>query len=190
MKLPRLAILAATLIALAMPAAAQDDAIGAPGPIVFEETQFDLVWTSHPTETYYKQEYVPDGQAVESYAEMFMIDLLTEGATPQSAAADMVAGLEQRKGSDPVVNFELLSNEATGEIILDFLLSDSSSGATIVEWNAYRYVPHGEGLALFAISRRGYGNDGAVEFIGGLGEWRRASIEALATMELPQLVVD
>ena len=114
-----------------------------------------------------------------------MIDLLTEGATPQSAAADMVAGLEQRKGSDPVVNFELLSNEATGEIILDFLLSDSSS----VEWNAYRYVPHGEGLALFAISRRGYG-DGATEFIRGLGEWRRASIEALAMMELPQLVMD
>ena len=118
-----------------------------------------------------------------------MIDLLTEGATPQSAAADMVAGLEQRKGSDPVVNFELLSNEATGEIILDFLLSDSSSGTIIVEWNAYRYVPHGDGLALFAISRRGYGDE-AVEFIGGLGEWRRASIKALALMELPQLVVD
>ena len=189
MQLPRLATLAAISIALAMPVAAQDDAIGAPGPIVFEETQFDLAWTSNPSETYYKQEYVPEGQAVESCAEMFMIDLLTEGATPQSAAADMVAGLEQRKGSDPVVNFELLSNEATGEIILDFLLSDSSSGAIIVEWNAYRYVPHGEGLALFAISRRGYG-DGATEFIRGLGEWRRASIEALAMMELPQLVMD
>ena len=187
MKPLHLAIVAAISIALTMPVAAQDDAIGAPGPIMFEETQFDLAWTSNPTETYYKQEYVPDGQAVEAYAEMFMIDLLTAGATPQSAAAEMVAGLEQRKGSDPVVNFELIANEATGEIILDFLLSDSSSGITIVEWNAYRYVPHGDGLALFAISRRGYG---ATEFIRGLGEWRRASIEALAMMELPQLVVD
>ena len=52
MQLPRLATLAAISIALAMPVAAQDDAIGVPGPIVFEETQFDLAWTSNPTETY------------------------------------------------------------------------------------------------------------------------------------------
>ena len=190
MKLPRLAVLAAISAALAMPVAAQDDAIGAPGPIVFEDVRFELAWTSHPTETYYKQEYVPDGQVVESYAEMFMIDLLTEGATPQSAAAEMIAGLERRKGSDPVVNYDVMTNEATGEMILDFLLSDTSSGAVIVEWNAYRYVPYGEGLALFAISRRAYGEDDAMAFLKDLGQRRTQSIHALATMELPAVSLD
>ena len=107
MKLPCLAVLAAISIALAMPVAAQDDAIGAPGPIMFEETQFDLAWTSNPTETYYKQEYVPEGQAVETYAEMFMIDLLTDvqqtGANPKSYAAFIVTLEHERRDGIAVI---------------------------------------------------------------------------------------
>ena len=189
MSLPRLVAIAAISIALAAPVSAQEDAIGVPGPIVFEDTKFDLVWTSQPTEIYYKQEYLPEGEALESYAQMFMIDVLSDGTTPESASNDMAAALKQRRETDPVVNFELISNEATGEYILDFLISDSSTGAVIVEWNAYRYVPHNDGLALFAISRRGY-DDGASGFIGELANWRLTSIHALATMELPELLVD
>lgn len=189
MPLPRLVALAIAAVALTVPALAQNDAVGIPGPITFEETAFALAWTSHPSEVYYKQEYLPEGQAPENYAEMFMIDVLIEGATPESAAADMIAGLDQRKAADPVVNYAMVANEATGELILDFLLSDTSSGTVIVEWNAYRYVPYGDGLALYAISRRGYGDD-ASGFIGGLAEWRAAAIQALAEMELPAVVLD
>ena len=181
------AIIASTI--LVAPVLAQEDAIGVPGPIAFEGTEFSLVWTSHPAETYYKQEYLPDGEAVDAYSQMFMVDVLTQGATPESAAADMIASLEQRKADDPVVNYDMIANDATGELILDFLLSDTSTGTVIVEWNAYRYVPYGDGLALFAISRRGY-DDQASGFIGDLGEWRTSSIEALAAMELPEVVLD
>ena len=189
MSLRRLAVAAIASIALVAPALAQEDAIGVPGPITFENTRFSLAWTSHPTEAYYKQEYLPDGEVVEAYSQMFMVDVLTEGATPESAAADMIAGLEQRKADDPVVNYDMIANEATGELILDFLLSDTSTGGVIVEWNAYRYVPHGDGLVLFAISRRGY-DDGASGFISDLAEWRTSSIDALARMELPEMVLD
>ncbi|HTO28689.1 MAG TPA: hypothetical protein VL017_08865, partial [Devosia sp.] len=85
--------------------------------------------------------------------------------------------------------FDMISNEATGELILDFLLSDSSTGTVIVEWNAYRYVPRGDGLMLVGISRRGYGDD-ASDFIARLGDWRTSSIESLAVMELPEVVLD
>lgn len=187
MSLSRLAAVVAFVIAT--PVLAQEDAVGVPGPIVFEGTSFELVWTSNPTPTYYKQEYLPAGESVEAYSQMFMVDVLTEGATPESAAADMIAGLEQRKAEDPVVNFAMIANDATGELILDFLLSDTSSGDVIVEWNAYRYVPYGEGLALFAISRRGYGDDTS-GFIGELANWRLGSIDALAQMELPEVVLD
>lgn len=187
----RFAIAAATVLTLAMPVMAQEELIGVPGPISFEGKTFDLTWSSHPSPTYYKQEYVPAGQTVESYVEMFMIDVLTTGETPETASAAMIAGLDQRKtGGDPVVNYAIIENTATGELVLDFLVSDTSSGEIIVEWNAYRYSPTADGgLTLFAISRRGYGDDGAKQFLSTLTSWRQASIQALATMDLPPIAI-
>lgn len=170
-------------------AVAQEDAVGVPGPFVFEGESFELAWTSHPTETFYKQEYVPAGQSVEAYSQMFMVDVLTDGTSVGQAAGTMVDGLKQRQASDPVVNFALIENEATGEIILDFVLSDSSSGTVIVEWNAYRYVPLEDGVAMFGISRRGY-DEGASELLKGMKGWRMGTIEALAGLELPEVVVE
>lgn len=184
MSLPRLAAIAIALASFTVPALAQQDAIGIPGPISFDGTQFGLTWTSHPSETYYKQEYLPAGDTLEAYGQMVMVELLTAGATPKSAAADMVASLEQRRGSDPVLNYDRIENAATGEVLLDFLLSDSSSGTLVVEWNAYRYAPHGDGLMLMAISRRGYG-DAAIAFVKDLKNWRSQTIQTLATMAMP-----
>lgn len=178
------------LAATALPATAQTDAIGAPGPIVFEEVEFALAWTSNPSETYFKQEYVPAGQTVERFEDMFMIDVLTNGTSPEAAAAAMVQSLDQRKGSDPVVNYDVIRNDQTGEIILDFLLSDSSSGTMIVEWNAYRYAPLDKGLVLYAISRRGYGEDGARALLAGLKERRQSAINTLAQMDVPEIILD
>jgi hypothetical protein len=189
----RLAAAVIASVSLVAPVAAQEELLGIPGPIVFEETAFELAWTSHPAPAYYKQEYVPAGQVVESYAEMFMVDVLIEGQTPESAAATMIAGLEERKtNGDPVVNYDMISNDATGELILDFLISDTSSGEIIVEWNAYRYSPTADGsggLTLFAISRRGYGEDGATQFLEGLTGWRETSIQELAVMDLPAITI-
>lgn len=168
---------------------AQEDAVGVPGPLMFEGESFDLAWTSHPTETFYKQEYVPAGQTVEAYDAMFMIDVLVDGPTPDVAANTMVQSLTERKTTDPVVNFEVIKNEATGEVILDFTLSSDDGQTLIVEWNAYRYVPVDGGLAMFGISRRGY-DDGATDFLTELKATRTSGIQALAEMELPEVVVE
>ncbi|KKC31227.1 hypothetical protein [Devosia psychrophila] len=189
MSLFRLAAALVAIATLALPAFGQEDAVGIPGPISFQETDFALAWTSHPFPAYFKQEYLPEGETVEAYNQMFMVDVLTEGGTPETTAADVIAGLEERKANDPVVNYAMVANDATGELILDFLVSDSSTGTIIVEWNAYRYVPYGEGFVLYAISRRAYG-DLASDFIGGLKDWRTASISALASMELPDVQLD
>ena len=187
MRLLQLLAFATLSLALSGPVVAQEEAIGVPGPIVFEGTSFELAWTSHPTDTYYKQEYVPEGQVVDAYAEMFMVDVITAGQTPQQAVAGFTAELDKRKATDPVVNYAILENPDTGEVLFDFLLSDTSSGEIIVEWNAYRYSPLGEGTSLFAISRRGYGEDGATGFLAQLPEWRAASIAALADLALPEI---
>lgn len=183
-----LAALSMSILGLVSPLA-QDDALGIPGPIEFQGVRFDLVWTSHPTDTAYKQEYLPAGQEVSSYDEMFMIDLMTDGPTPDVAANAMAQSLEQRRTNDPVVNFEVLKNAATGEVILDFVLSSDDGEMLIVEWNAYRYVPTDSGLAMFGISRRGY-NDEVADFLIDLKDMRQPAIEALAFMELPDIVIE
>lgn len=182
----------AVALVLAQPVLAQSaaDHLGVPGPVQFQGVDFGLAWTSNPSPTYFKQEYVPAGQKVEAYQDMFLIEAVTAGITPAAAASGMVEQLKQRKaGGDPLVNYEIVSNPDTGEILLDFLLSDSSTGTLIVEWNAYRYTALGggkDGIALYAISRRGYG-DQAKDFLGGLKTMRPAAIAALAKMAVPTL---
>ena len=164
------------------------EALGVPGPIDFLGDSYALSWTSHPTPDYFKQEYLPEGQQSDSYAAMFMLDALTSAATPQGAADGQIAGLEQRKASDPMVNYNQISNPETGEVILDFLLSDDSGPAPILEWNAYRYTKLGDGIALYAISRRAYGDD-VEAFLGQLSQMRQDNISALAELDLPPVTV-
>lgn len=182
------ALALSTLVTLfALPAMGQEDYLGAPGPIDFGGVDYALAWSSNPSEGYFKHEYVPQGQQVETFDDMFIIEAVYGAVTPENAVAAMIAQLDQRKGSDPVVNYEVLRNGETGEVLLDFLLSDTGADPIVVEWNAYRYTPleDGEGVALYAISRRGYGEDGARALLQGLGEARGRDIEALAGMELP-----
>ena len=191
--LSRIAFAAIVSLAVVVPALAQEEYLGIPGPISFEGTEFTLAWSSHPAPTYYKQEYVPAGQVVESYDEMFMVDVVTQCQTPESASATMIAGLEERKtNGDPVVNYDMIANDSTGELILDFLISDTSTGEIIVKWNAYRYSPTADGtggLTLFAISRRGYGEDGATQLLKTITDWRETSIQELAVMDLPPVTI-
>lgn len=183
-------IAAAALAALAVtPAFAQSDVLGIPGPIAFQGQDYALAWTSQPSEAYFKQEYVPEGQAVEAYTDMILVEAVAGAITPAQAAAAQVETLAARKEIDPVVNHEIIHNEATGEVLLDFVVSDLSLDPIVVEWNAYRYLPlaEGEGVALVAVSRRGYGEDGAREFLGGLGTVRAEAINALATFDIPAI---
>ncbi|MCR6670060.1 hypothetical protein [Devosia ginsengisoli] len=185
-----LTAIAATLL-LAAPALAQSDQLGVPGPISFEDRAYELAWTAQPSDNYFKQEYVPEGQSVETYSEMILVEAVAGAITPMQAAALQVQSLEARRGSDPVFNYDIIQNEATGEVLLDFLVSDLAADPVVIEWNAYRYVPlaEGEGVALFAVSRRGYGEEGARSFMGGLGAMRSAAIKALSAHDLPAIAI-
>lgn len=178
---------------LVAPALAQqaDDMLGVPGPISFQEQDYVLSWTSRPTPDYIKQEYVPQGQAVEAYSEMILIETVVGAITPIQAAALQVQSLDARKGTDPVVNHQIMQNEASGEVLLDFVVSDLSVDPVVVEWNAYRYaaLPGSEGVMLYAVSRRGYGQDGATQFMSGLGALRSEAISALTAQPLPEISI-
>jgi hypothetical protein len=196
---PLLKFIAAILfMALAVvPAAAQSaqnkdktERLGVPGPVVFEGQNYALASSAHPQPEYFLQEYLPAGQGLDSYTHMFLIEALTANVTPKDAAASQIAMLDQRKEKDPLVNHEANVNEATGEVMVDFLVSGSSNGKVVVEWNAYRYTPlKGDkpGVVLHGISRRAYGEDEAKKFLTSLKDWRSDAKGALTAFNAPAI---
>ena len=187
-----LAAIASFISAIAMtPAAAQSDRLGVPGPLSFMGQDYNLVWTSKPSEDYVKQAYIPAEQKVETFTDMILVEAMAGSLTPMQAAAAQIQSIEGRKPDDPVVNFEVIENKARGEVILDFVVSDLKADPIVVEWNAYRYRPlsKGDGVALFAVSRRGYGEEGARAFLGRLGTMRSQTLKEFAPYSAPAVSI-
>jgi len=178
-------------VAIASAKAQPVDSLGIPGPILFQGQEYALAWSSNPMPNYIKQEYVPLDQSVEAYTDMIMIEVLAGDLTAGQVATIQMQEIEARKASDPVANHQMIRNEANGEFLLDFVISDLSADPIIVEWNAYRYsnLNNGQGVVLLAISRRGYGEESAREFLGQLGTMRSDAINALTNLELPAIAM-
>jgi hypothetical protein len=177
---------------MAVPAAAEvTEYIGVPGPIEFAGKSYELAWSSQPADNYIKQEYVPSGQNVETYAQMLLVEVVTGKIKVMDAVRSHVDMLNKRKGSDPLVNMSVIENKATGEALLDFIVSSKNAkGEYIVEWNAYRYAPYSDasneaGVLLYAISHRAYGTENAKSFLDGLRTLRPDQINILAEARLP-----
>ena len=141
------------------------DYLQVPGPISFNQKDFFLAWSSHPSETYYKHEYLPKGESPERYDQMIMLEVALGDLVPQDIARGKAKEIEFRKSTDDFADFTLSGNSKTGEVLLDFMLSEGTGDALIVEWNSYRYKsyvgPAGQkGIMLFALSKRGYGTQG------------------------------
>ncbi|WP_411034130.1 hypothetical protein [Shinella sp. BYT-45] len=168
------------------------DRLGVPGPIDFEGEAYVLAWSSQPSANYIKQEYLPAGQSAERYEQMILVETATGGVAVMDAVRAQVNMLNQRKATDPLVNMEVIQNEAAGEALLDFIVSSKDKdGQYIVEWNAYRYARYSDaggnkGVMLFGISRRAYGNDAAKALLTQLKGLRPGRIKALTQVSLPR----
>jgi hypothetical protein len=182
-----LLVLALVGIATAAWADTTLDRLAIPGPINFDAASYQLSWSAHPAADYYKQEYLPAGETSEHFSRMVLIEAITHGANVDGVVSARVKMLNQRKATDPTVNYAVLKNPANGEVILDFILSATTDkGEMVVEWNAYRYIAMkgGDGVVLFGISRRAYG-DATGDFLRGLKSTRPAEIKALAAYVWP-----
>src|SRR6476646_395064 len=113
--------------------------LSVPESIAFNGETYRLSWSSHPKPHYYKQEYLPSGQTSERFQRMLLVEAIVRGVDINAAVGANVCMLNKRKATDPTVNFAVVKNPKTGEVILDFILSaDNPKGDDIVEWNAYR----------------------------------------------------
>ncbi len=161
--------------------------LNAPTSFTFEEREYPLAWSSHPSAEDYLMEYVPAGENLDRFDHMIMLEAQLNSVDPAKAVESLVTMLEERRGTDPVVNYALIQNEATGEYVIDFVMSDGDT----VEWSAYRYAPLSidgrSGTLLFGVSERGYegGSFTPDMLLESLNQTRSAKIEALTRLELP-----
>jgi len=168
--------------------------LNVPGPVALNKTNFNLAWTSHPSETYYKQEYVPAGQNVEKFSKMVSVELLVSDATVADLANAKVEELTKMKATNPVINYEIFRKD--GEILLDFLISQNSSDGKkvdIIERNVYRYTAYSGkegkvGVVLFAASERAYGDD-VERFLLSLKKNKPLLLNAVGALTLPKVSV-
>lgn len=142
--------------------AAVENYLNTPTQIKLNGTDFTLSWSSHPSENYYKQEYIPQNNELETYKEMISVELVTGPLTAKNALAQKIQEIEARKATDRVSNYALKEDKETKELILDFMMSEGSGESTILEWNVYRYANYedtagNKGISLFSLSKRGYG---------------------------------
>ncbi len=140
--------------------------LGIPGPVSVQKVPHQLVWSSHPDPSLYKQEYLAAGDAFPNYKSMVTIDFVLTESTVDQAVAAKLRDLEQLKKSNHDVNFEVISNAATGEKIIDFLIGQNAADEqkSLIERDVYRFkavkTKTGQrGIILFAVSTRKYGKD-------------------------------
>jgi hypothetical protein len=182
-------VLAFAMFAVA-PALAAEDRLGVPGPIEFAGTVHNLVSADEPQPGYVKQDYLPDGQSLDRYEAMVLVEFLADATVPADVVRPQVQMLERRRAVDPLVNYEVFLAESGGGIILDFLMSgETRVGTRIAEWNAYRYVAGKRadgrpGGWLIGISRRAYGENIA-PFLAKLRNQRAADVAALVAIGVP-----
>lgn len=165
--------------------------LSVPGPLELDGQQYHLAWTSHPLPHFYKQEYLPSGQALPRYRQMLMLDLLVADVTPAQLALAKIEELEARKETDPVVAHAVVVKPDGSSVLLDFVLSaPDAEGNLIVEWNAYRYEARPEGVLLFGISRRGYGYEDGRRFLGEeLVQNRSRWLDEVAGLAIPAVAL-
>ncbi|MEO6314392.1 MAG: hypothetical protein ABIU63_09780 [Chitinophagaceae bacterium] len=162
-----------------------------PGPLSYNQTSYQLSWSAHPSANYYKQEYLPAGEKSASFTHMLMVEAVTGDIAIKDVVSAKIKELEQRKKTDPMANYQVIENKATGDYLLDFIMSEGNGSNTdVAEWNAYRYanLKGRKGIQLFAYSTRGYG--AAVNgFLKNLKIIRQKEISAFAAYKIPAVII-
>jgi hypothetical protein len=169
------------------------DRLGIKGPLNFSKTKLELAWSDKPSENYYVQEYIPNGEQIKNFKQMLTIHLFTSATTPEAAVQQKVKWLVERKKTDAICNYQISESPDGKEFILDFLVGESKDGKmTIAEFNVYRYkriqVGGKDALLVSAYSKRSYG-DNITPFLTTLGADRNFYLNEMISFSLPSLKI-
>lgn len=168
--------------------------LGIQGPIVFQKKSYQMVWSSHPDASLYKQEYLVGGDDFPNYKSMITIDFVIAATSVDDAVRTKLRELEQLKKTLDV-NYEVIGNAATGEKIIDCLLGQTAAddAKSIYEHDVYRFkavtAKSGQkGIMLYALSNRAYGKD-IQPFLTRLKTERKTLIADVAKVPVPGITI-
>lgn len=167
--------------------------LGIEGPILFQKNTFQLVWSSHPDPSLYKQEYLAAGDAFPKYKSMITVDFVVTGSTVDQAVATKIRELEQLKKSNYDVNFEIISNPKSGEKIVDCLIGQTAVNdqKSLIERDVFRFksvkAKSGQsGILLYAVSARQYGAE-IKPYLIKLKSDKQIMVRDVAKLPIPEL---
>jgi hypothetical protein len=168
--------------------------LGVAGPISFDKVSYNLAWTSHPADNYYKQEYLAKGDTIEKFKKLIMLEIMTGKTKLKDIVATKVAELKKMKISNPVINYETF--EKDGEVMLDFIISENTPDGklvSILERNVYLYKSvvdksGQKGVLLFGVSDRHYGND-IDDFFATFKAKRFDLINLVGAFDIPEISI-
>ncbi|WP_343687860.1 hypothetical protein [Chryseobacterium gleum] len=170
-----------------------NDYLNISGPIKLNQKEYKLVWSSHPNENYFKQEYISSNENINRYNSMVLIDFVKGDFNIKDVVDQKVAELQEMKKTNPVINYQIFENKE--EYILDFLISENSNDGKeilIAERNIYRYKiisnEKNKGVLLFALSERGY-PENMDSFFNNLKSNTSKLIEAVGNYKLPDIEI-
>ncbi|UKB85118.1 hypothetical protein LF887_05690 [Chryseobacterium sp. MEBOG06] len=170
-----------------------NDYINVPGPINLNQKVYNLAWSSHPNENYFKQEYLSPKENINRYNSMVLIEFVKGNFTLKDIIDQKIGELQETKKTNPVVNYQILENN--GEYILDFLINENSKDGKeilIAERNIYRYQlisnSKNKGVLLFAVSERGYEKN-MDNFFNNLKANSSQLIEIVGNFKLPDIEI-
>ena len=169
--------------------------LNTPAALSFNNLTYGLSWTSHPSPEYYKQEYIPKGETVEKFTSMLMLEVLTSNVNLKDVVANKMTELRQMKARNPYIKFETTNDPATGEHILDFIVTANSQDGQILiaERNVYRYNTFptkngGKGVLLLGMSMRSYGAE-AKKFLAAVEAGRPALVKKVKEFKIPAVAI-
>jgi len=170
------------------------DRLNVKGPLSFGNTSFKLSWTARPKETYFVQEYLPDGESLNSFNQMLTINLFVSDIEVKNAVDQKINELTKRKKTDKVCNYAVNESPDGKEFIVDFLVSETKDNKmTTVEFNVYRYKQidiegFKKAIVVYSYSKRAYGNE-ITTFLESLGKERANYLNYMISSEIPAVKI-
>jgi len=170
------------------------DRIGVKGPLEFDSTNFHLVWSDKADFNYFIQEYLPEGENVESFNQMLAIHFLETDIGLEKAVGLKINELKEREKTDPLVKYKIFKNADKTEYIIDFIVGEHEGEYTnIIELNFHRYKEINlskkrKALILFAYSKRAYKND-TYTFMQNLASYREKYLKEITSTTLPEVTI-
>lgn len=160
----------------------------------FNNSKYDLKWSSHPSGNYFKQEYLKQGEELGAYHNMILVEAIEGDLKIKDVLKTKVAELDNRKKWDFVANYQIYENKnKPTEGIIDFVVSDTM---TTYEWNLYRYQMQKENnksiMVLLAYSYRDSlnDNDDLKKFFAHIKENKEDLINKLQSYSIPGVKIN